>query len=430
MNDDSATRGAAADAIRRYWPMIYAPTALFSMGEGAIVPVLPMIATDLGATLAAAALVAACLIVGQLCGNLPAGLLVERAGERRAMVVASVIALVGVAAMYAAPHLAVLGIATFLIGMCAAVFHIARHTFMTARVPYSHRARALALVGGSFRLGAFTGPAIAAGLIWWTGQDRSTIIFFGVCLVGVGLLVAFGPDPEEKALAAEREARARGVDHGFADTGEPITGGIPTGARAGLFRTMWDHRVVLARLGVAGAMLSAVRTGRQTILPLWGLSIGLDSANVALIIGAAGAIEFSLFYASGQVMDRFGRVWTTVPAQFLMGASFLALSLTHELTTASMWFGALAIAVGVGNGLSSGALLTLGSDLAPRANTPQFLGAWRTITDCGGAGAPLLVSAVTALATLSVATGAVGMIGVLGGLAFLRWVPRFLPHPR
>ena len=89
-----------------------------------------------------------------------------------------------------------------------------------------------------------------------------------------------------------------------------------------------------------------------------------------------------------------------------------------------------AIAVGVGNGLSSGALLTLGSDLAPRANTPQFLGAWRTITDCGGAGAPLLVSAVTALATLSVATGAVGMIGVLGGLAFLRWVPRFLPHPR
>ena len=38
-------------------------------------------------------------------------------------------------------------------------------------------------------------------------------------------------------------------------------------------------RRVLARLGLAAASLSAVRSARQVVLPLWGLSIGLDAAD-------------------------------------------------------------------------------------------------------------------------------------------------------
>lgn len=409
--------------------MIYAPTALYSMGQGAVVPVLPSIATGLGADLAVAALIAAALVVGQLCGNLPAGVVVARVGERYAMVIAAAVSLVGVAAMLFAPHIAVLGLGTLLVGVCASVFALARHAFMTARVPITHRARALALVGGSFRLGTFTGPLVASGLIWLTGSETSTIWFFGGTLVAMGLLVAFGPDPEEKARAAERAARAADVGDDE-DTGEPVTGSIPAAERVGLFRTIWNHRAVLARLGLAGASLASVRAGRQAILPLWGLSIGLDSANTALIVGIAGAVEFSLFYASGQVMDRFGRIWATVPSMLLMGLAFASLSFTHDVDMAAMWFGVFAIVVGVGNGLSSGALLTIGSDIAPAQNTASFLGAWRTLTDGGAALTPLVVSGVTAIASLSVATGIVGVIGVIGAAAFLRWVPRYAPGPQ
>lgn len=426
MSDESAPRGTAADAVRRYWPMVYAPTALYSMGQGAVVPVLPSIAAALGADIAVAALIAAALVVGQLCGNLPAGSLVARIGERRSMVGAAAVSLVGVAAMLFAGHIAVLGLGTFLVGMCASVFALARHAFMTARVPFARRARALALVGGSFRLGTFTGPLVAAALIWATGSELATIWFFGACLVGMGLLVAFGPDPEERAIAAERAARlARRDESDAEDTGEPVTGSIPTDERTGLFRTIREHRSVLSRLGLAAASLASVRAGRQAILPLWGLSIGLDPANTALIVGIAGAVEFSLFYASGQVMDRFGRIWATVPSQLLMGLAFASLAFTHELDMAAMWFGVFAIVVGVGNGLSAGALLTIGSDVAPERNTAGFLGAWRTLTDGGAAVTPLVVSGVTALVSLSVATGLVGLIGLLGAAAFLRWVPRF-----
>lgn len=431
MNDDSAPRGAAGEAIRRYWPMVYAPTAIFSMGEGAIMPVLPAIAAGLGANLAVAALIAAMLIVGQLCGNLPAGWLVARVGERRAMIIAAAVSLIGIAVMLSVPHAVTLGAGAFIVGMSASVLALARHAFMTTRAPRAYRARALALVGGSFRLGAFTGPLVAAALIWLTGSEYSTIWFFAVCVVAMGVLVAFGPDPEERALKAEREARRASVDAGdaeVADTGEPVSEPISQPARVGVLRTIVEHRTVLSRLGLAAAALASVRAGRQVMLPLWGVSIGLGSDHIALVVGIGGAVEFSLFYASGQVMDRFGRIWATVPSLSLMGLAFVTLAWTHDMDAVAIWFTVLAIALGIGNGLSSGALMTLGADVAPPRDPAPFLGAWRTLSDAGSSATPLLVSGVTAIASLPLAVGIVGAIGLLGVIGFLRWVPRFAPR--
>ena len=191
---------------------------------------------------------------------------------------------------------------------------------------------------------------------------------------------------------------------------------------------MWRHRGVLGRLGLAAASLSAVRSARQVVLPLWGVSLGLDAQTIALVVGVSGAIDFALFYASGQVMDRFGRLWAAMPAMVLMGAGFLVLSLTHDGDAAVLWFGMLAAVLGVGNGLSSGLLLTLGADVAPTREPAAFLGSWRTLTDAGGAAAPLIVSGVTAIASLSVAAAAMGLIGFLGAAGFIRWIPRFSPR--
>ncbi|WP_203139153.1 MFS transporter [Microbacterium sp. JZ31] len=411
--------------------MIYGPTAIYSLGQGAILPLLPIISREYGADLATAALVTAMIVVGQLCGNLPAGWLVSRLGERYTMAAAAAVSLVGIAGMLLSRHLGVLMLSVFLIGLCAAAFALARHTFMTTRVPLAYRARSLSLLGGSFRLGAFTGPFVSAALLGIFGQEQASIWFFGACLVVVGLLVTFGPDPEEKAARAaaasadaSADAAVRAVEP--EDTGEAVTGSIPTRERLGMFGTIRRNTRVLSRLGVAAASLSFVRASRPALLPLWGLSIGLDSSSIALVVGIAGALEFALFYASGQVMDRFGRLWAAVPSLILMGGAMIALAFTHDVSSAAMWFGVFAVVIGVGNGLSSGILLTLGADVAPKDNPAAFLGAWRTITDAGGALSPLVVSGLTAVASLSVAAGGVGVVGLLGALAFVRWVPRFV----
>lgn len=416
----------------RFAPMIYGPTLLFALGEGAVIPLIPVIASQLGADVAVAALVAAALVVGQLCGNIPAGWAVARFGERATMAVGGVLALVGMAGTALAPNIALFAASVFVIGLCAAAFGLARHSFMTTRVPRAFRARALSLLGGTFRLGMFVGPFISAALLAIFGDEHASIWFFGVTLVGVILLVLLGRDPEE-ALAAEERATRRpgGGDSGEADdSGEAVTGAIPVAERVGVFRTMWRFRGVLSRLGLAAASLSALRSARQAVLPLWGVVIGLDAQTIALVVGVSGAIDFALFYASGQVMDRFGRLWAALPAMLLMGAAFIALAVTAGTSQAAMWFAMFGAVLGVGNGLSSGILLTLGADVAPPDDPAPFLGSWRTLTDAGGAIAPLIISAVAAVASLPIATAVIGVLGLVGAAGFARWVPRFVPRQR
>ncbi|MFE7845200.1 MFS transporter [Microbacterium sp. NPDC057407] len=423
------------DVLRRFAPMIYGPTVLFALGEGAVIPLIPVIAAELGADVATAALVASALVVGQLCGNIPAGWAVARIGERFTMAAAGLLSLSGVVALALAPSLGVFAIAVFVVGFCAAAFGLARHSFMTTRVPLAFRARSLSLLGGTFRLGMFLGPFVAAGLLALFGDEHAAIWFFGVCLVATVLLVVLGPDPEAVVAVAPPANRGAADVDLAEDTGELITASLRVapgteGARAGVFRTMWHFRGVLARLGLAAASLAAVRSARQVVLPLWGVSIGLDAQTIALVVGVSGAIDFALFYASGQVMDRFGRLWAALPAMLLMGAGFIALAFTHDTAQAAMWFALFAAVLGVGNGLSSGILLTLGADVAPKADPAPFLGSWRTLTDAGGAASPLLVSGIAAISTLSIATGAMGFIGLIGAAAFVRWVPRFIPRAR
>ena len=431
---------SSSNILVRFAPMIYGPTMLFALGEGAVIPLFPVIAARLGADLATAALVASALVVGQLFGNIPSGWAVARIGERLTMTIAGFAAIIGVVGMVFSTQIGMLAGSVFIVGFCASAFGLARHSFMTTRVPLAFRARALALLGGSWRLGMFTGPFVAAAILLITGDEHMVMWFFGICLLATVLLVFFGRDPEESLVAEEAAARA-GMDAGappafeldaddtlVEDTGEAVTGSIPTLGRPGVFATMWANRRVLSRVGVAAATLSSVRAARTVLLPLWGVSLGLDAQFIVLIVGIAGAIDFALFYASGQIMDRFGRLWAVLPSMIVMGLGFLLLAFTHDLDGASVWFVTIAFFLALGNGLSSGILLTIGADLSPQDNPAPFLGSWRTLTDAGGAVTPLMVAGVIAIASISWATAVVGVIGLVGAGMFARWLPRFMPR--
>ncbi|WP_300591271.1 sugar MFS transporter, partial [Microbacterium sp.] len=198
----------ARDVLWRFGPMVYLPTVLFALGEGAVIPLIPVIAAQLGADVAGAALVASALVVGQLAGNLPAGWAVARFGERITMAVAGTLALLGVAGMIVAPVLGVFAASVLLIGVCAAAFGLARHSFMTTRVPLSFRSRGMSLLGGTFRLGMFVGPFVAAALLAAFGDEHAAIWFFGVCLLATVLLVVFAADPEQLFSAVETDAES------------------------------------------------------------------------------------------------------------------------------------------------------------------------------------------------------------------------------
>lgn len=392
------------------------PTLAFAVGEGAIVPIIPIVADALGADLALAGLITGMLLVGHLVGDIPSGWVVAKVGERTAMIAAAVVSIAAVGLAVFAPSPLVLGVAVFAIGLSAAVFALARHAFMTSFVPYSHRARALATLGGTFRLGLFLGPFIAAGVIALVGSSQAVFWVHAVGAAIAGLLLLLMPDPETVFLSAAA-SRMRGGD----DPG-PIRA-------AGLFRTIAENRGVLWRLGTGAAIVQAVRASRQVILPLWAVSIGVSEANTALIIGIGGAVDFALFYASGQVMDRWGRLASALPSLLGLGLGLMVLAVTQELPGAFAWFVVLTVFLGMSNGIGSGILMTLGADLADKSNPAPFLGAWRFANDSGGAASPLAIAGLTAAVSLPFAAGAMGVLGLLGALIMWRYIPRYAPGP-
>jgi MFS family permease len=406
----------------------FLPTLLFSIGEGALIPVIPVVATDRGASLALAGLIAAMLMVGELAGDLPAGWLVARIGERNAMIGAAMLAVIGVLIALASPTPAALGIGVFLLGLATAVFGLARHAFLTSYVPARIRARALSTLAGVFRAGWAVGPFVAAAIIAWTGSAETVFWVLVASCFAVVVVLLLLPDPERVFGAARlaRETSAGGT--GSIEQGLTAGEAEADAASHGVFRAIVTHRGVLARVGSGVGVLSAIRASRTVILPLWAVSIGMPAEVAAIVIGVSAAIDFALFYVSGQIMDRFGRLWGAIPGLIGLATGHLVLALTHDVPTADLWFTVVAVLFGVANGITSGVILTLGADLAPKANPAPFLGAYRTIADAGAATAPLVVAAVTSVVSIAAASATMGVVGLVGAGLLARYVPRYVPR--
>jgi MFS family permease len=399
----------------------FLPTLLFSIGEGAIIPIIPLVADSLGATIAIAGVIAGALTIGELFGNIPSGWLVSRIGERPAMIGASLLSVVGLSICILSPNPIWLALGVLLIGLATATFALARHAFMTSFVPLRYRARALSTLGGTFRAGTFIGPFIAAAIIHLTGATQAAFYIHIITCLAAALVLVLLRDPtaafgvvrtvrdEEGRMLREGEDFVRRESHG-------------------LFQTIRDNRAVLTKLGAGAALVAAMRASRTVILPLWALSIGIADAQTALIIGIAGAVDFALFYASGQIMDRFGRLASALPSMLGLALGHFALAATHNLPDAVTWFIAAAMVLSLANGLGSGILMTLGADLADKTNPAPFLGAWRFTGGLGAASAPLVVAGVTAAASIAVAAGVMGVLGVIGAGVLARYIPRYVPR--
>ena len=405
-----------SDSPREFrWRSIVAPallpTLLFTIGEGAIIPLIPSLAAQTGAGLAAAGLVAAMLLVGQLMGDLPAGWIVARVGERNAMLGALCAAGLGIALAAFASTTVVLGLGMLVLGASAAVFGLARHALLTTAVPAAYRARALSALGGFYRLGMMIGPFLGAALIPVTGGIGAVYWLSIAMLIAVAASLLLLPDPEQLLRATDAGPR-------------------PAASPLDVMRTIARRRAVLGRLGLAALTVSALRASRQVLLPLWAVSIGLGDAQTATIIGATAAVDFALFYLGGWLMDRFGRLYTAVPSTLGLGLGFIVLAFSASASDPVAWFIGVAIGLAVANGIGAGVLMTMGSDLAGRTDPALFLGAWRLVLDAGGAAAPLVLAGLTAAFSLAVGAGVLGVLGLVGAGMLGYMIPRHLPRDR
>lgn len=364
----------------------YGPTVVNSIGHGAVMPVLALRARDLGADVSVAALVVGLLGVGMLIGSLPAGAVVARIGERRALFWAGLLDAGAMLAAALTGSVIGLGLAVVVSGLAWTTFLIARQGFMIDAVPPAYRARALAALGGSHRIGLFVGPLLGALLIH-RGGLTGVFVLGAVVSALAGLMAFLIPD-----LGVESRTAQRAAGH------------------ASVRSVLVAHRRTLLTLGSAVVVIGASRSVRNGLLPLWADHVGISASHTSLIFALAAAIDIAFFFPGGWLMDNYGRRIVAVP---VVGSVAVA-SFLLPLTSGAIGVALVTVLIAVGNGLGSGIVMTLGADTAPTAGRAQYLGGWRLCGDVGNSGGPLLVSAVAAVAPLAAACLVIGVLGVLG----------------
>lgn len=373
----------------------FGPSLLFGVAEGAVLPVIVLSAMARGGDAATASLIAAMLGIGSILSNIPAGVLATRYGERRALMLAAGISILGLALCILPLGLLTLALGVLLLGVASSVYSLARQSYLTEAVPVHMRARALSTLGGSIRIGVFVGPFISAGAMRLWGISAAYVV--AIVAVAVAGAIAYRlPDLDLEHL--------RG-------------GSVPKATTLGLLKS---HRHLFITLGASILLLSAIRQTRQVVVPLWATHIGLTPTQSSIIYGIAGAIDAAMFYPAGKAMDQYGRRWVAVCSTALMGVSFVLMPLSHGFVTLML----VSLVMGLGNGVGSGIVMTLGADTSPAIGRPTFLGIWRELADTGTGIGPIILSAVTAVSELALGIVVSGFVGFAAAAALWAWIPR------
>jgi MFS family permease len=367
---------------------VYLPSFLYTTATMALVPMIPALVERMGGDLSSIALVAGARTAGELCADLPAAWVVTRLGERRSMILATLVGGAGLSLVFMASHWIVFALGLTVMGAAGAVFHLARQAYISATVPFNRRGKTLSLLGGAFRLAFFVGPLLAAVIIATTGTEQWVMVASFVCVTGA---LAF-------LLASSMPAHS--------DPARNLAGG------QSIWSVARSSKSVLLRAGLPIAVLSALRSSRTVLLPIWGSLIGLSASDIAAVLAVSALVELSLFYLGGSLMDRIGRRLVVVPCLLGLSVGHLIIVALMAMSAGGLFEFSLAVAVlSLANAPAGGIQMVLGADLTPPGQRPQFLAIWRLLSDGGQAAAPLLITVTTLAWSIAVPVAVLSLLG-------------------
>ncbi len=332
------------------------------LGGTVLLPVLPLYLIEQGISLSLAGVIIGAVGVGSVLGGVPASVFGQRFGNDTLMFVsvamqASVVLAFGFTELAVA--LIVLRVATG-IGMSGT--RQSRQVYIARSVDVGVRGRVMSLVGGTHRFTFVVGPLLG-GWVYDTWSSQSVFVV-AAAITAIGLLWIALPGGVDPLDSHHRHAE------------EP---------RVGV--ALRRHGRLLARASLGPMLIMAAREGRYVVIPLFGDRFGLSASAIGLLVAVGTAADFVLFPVAGFVMDRFGRLYSMVPAFGLMALGLLMLAVagsTSEVVVSG-------IVIGVGNGLSSGSMLTMSTDLAPSDAYGPFIAGFSMAAGVGRLVGPVVV---------------------------------------
>ena len=376
------------------------PAILLGTGRGFTLPVLPLIARDgFGVAVAGASLLVIAPMMGGVLSTLPTGYIIDRFGRRVTLVGAPLLSSASAFMAFLAGSYWEFLLYLTIGGMAQQTWQMSRLAAIADSVRSSERGRQITGMSSAQRIGNMGGAFLGGILGEFVGLRVPFLVF--------GALAALAVIPSYyliKETAPSVLARRSGTP---------------------MVKTDMSWKTLLTRpvLMLFAAQFSAniARGGVQghggTYFIFLTFAYGVGPAVLGFVLLGAGLLGIPIMFASGQIMDRFGRKRQIVPAAVTLGLGISFMSITAALSLPLGVFIAAFVWINIGIALMAGTMQTIGSDIAPGEARGKFFGVNRLIAEGGSVTNPVSFGVMTA--TIAGAGGFAGAFAITAAAAFI-----------
>jgi MFS family permease len=385
------------------WVLIFC-NAVVALGYGVVAPVLPEYARHFGVSITAATFVITAFALMRLIGAPPAGLFVQRMGERRVYVSGLLIVAVSTGACAFAQTYWQLLLFRSLGGLGSAMFTVSSLGLMIRISPPDARGRVAGMFSSAFLVGSVGGPvlgSLTAGL----GLSMPFVIY------GIALLIAAAV-----VFVSLRKSSLAAMD---SPTEAPIS-----------------VRTALGNPAYRAALFSNFATGwsafglRIALVPLFVVDVlggGTGMAGVALATFAIGNV--SAVIPSGYLSDHVGRRKLLIVGLAVSAVATAAVGFTTSVPV----FMVAAFITGMATGMFISPQQAAVADIVGnKSRGGTAVATFQMMSDFGAILGSLAVGAIAQFASFSTAFVVSGVILALASIGWMfapetRWEPG-TPH--
>jgi MFS family permease len=344
---------------------IYLPSILMSLGQGMLIPALPVLGEAFGVSGAVAVQALTAQLLGRGITLLPAGGAIDRWGAKPVMVVGAAAATLSGVAAATAPNFLVVLVAQFIWGAGTSMWMFGREIAAFDMVRADQRGRQMSALMGIGSTGMAFGPAVGGVLtdiigiraLFWVYSAASAVVLGISCL------------QRHAKITQQRERR-------------------PLFSFGAIKQINPYFKVTYLVLFIATFGQMARGQVTNSALPLYTQeALGYSPTTTGLIFTVIGLTTFLMIVPTGFISDKLGRKWAASPAAVFSLAGFVLLPFFSSVP--SLMF--VAFLIGIANGLAMGAMTIYTYDIVPEEFKGQLQALRRSIGELGAVMSPPVV---------------------------------------